>query len=164
MIERTLSQVGNVRVEVVEYTPTRATYRVIRAMPAWYRLLGGEAQTQYDETFTIENGKMVTSAKQNLPFGGSAETKIVFVGDGKGETLVFGTVSASNLPTTAQTVVKRVFRGFVKKTFKEERAAENSLLLNLEPATGNLIGNLNVLGGRAPHKNIGPVSKKLNRV
>jgi len=133
MLERSESPTTRVRVRVVRAGKNGATYRVTRAMPTWYRLLGGRAQTEYDETISLENGQMITSAKQDLPFGGQAETKIIFVGSGDGETVVFGTVSASNLPKTAQTVAKRMFKGFVQKTFAEERTVENGLLLNFAP-------------------------------
>ena len=131
MMERSSLTTRGVRVEVIEAGPSSATYRVIRPMPAWYRLLGGRAQTEYVETLTVEDGKMITSAQQNLPFGGKAETKIIFVDNGDQETAVFGTVSASNLPKAAQTVAKKMFRGFVQRTFKEERTVETSLLSNL---------------------------------
>ncbi|MBC83392.1 MAG: hypothetical protein CL454_00865 [Acidimicrobiaceae bacterium] len=130
MIERSSSPTTRVRVEVVDVQEHSATYKVTRTMPTWYRLLGGRSQTEYVETLTLEDGKMITSAKQNLPFGGQAETKIIFVDNGGTETAVFGTVSASNLPKAAQTVVKRMFRGFVQKTFAEERTAETTLLSN----------------------------------
>jgi len=133
MLERSASPTTRVRVQVVRTGEKGATYRVTRAMPTWYRLLGGRAQTEYEETLSIEDGKMITSAQQDLPFGGRAQTKIIFVGSGDGETVVFGTVSASNLPKTAQTVAKRMFRGFVQKTFAEERTVENGLLSNLAP-------------------------------
>ena len=134
MLQRGSSSSGNtgVRVEVVEVGATTSTYRVVRTMPVWYRLLGGRAETEYVETLTLEDGKMTTSAKQDLPFGGRAETKVVFVRDGS-ETVVFGTVSASDLPKSAQTIVKKVFRSFVQKTFREERSVENGLLSNCPP-------------------------------
>jgi len=133
MLERSASPTTQVHVQVVREGKNGATYRVTRAMPTWYRLLGGRAQTEYEETLSLEDGKMITSAKQDLPFGGQTETKIIFVSSGDGDTVVFGTVSASNLPTTARAVVKRVFKGFVQKTFEAERTVENGLLSNFKP-------------------------------
>tara|TARA_Y100001970_G_C13639890_1_gene558331 strand:+ start:98 stop:559 length:462 start_codon:yes stop_codon:yes gene_type:complete len=117
-----------VRVVIVRSGPTMCEYKVIRPMPVWFRVLGGADSTEYVETLRIEEGRMVTSAYQNLPFGGKAQTRITFMQDGDSLTRVFGTVSASDLPPVASNVAKRVFKSFVESTFQKERESENQLL------------------------------------
>ena len=91
MLSRSHERTKGVSVRVRETSPSQSTYAVTRSMPTWYRLLGGKDSTQYVETLKLEDGKMITSASQNLPFGGKAETRIVFVPDGT-STVVIGTV------------------------------------------------------------------------
>ena len=117
-----------VRVVVVRSDPSGCEYKVIRPMPVWFRALGGADSTEYVETLTIEDGRMVTSAHQNLPFGGKAQTRITFMQDGDALTRVFGTVTAIDLPPVAKSVAKRVFKSFVETTFHNERESEKRLL------------------------------------
>lgn len=117
-----------VRVVVVRSDPLVCEYKVIRPMPVWFRALGGAESTEYVETLRIEDGRMITSAYQNLPFGGKAKTRITFMQDGEELTRVFGTVTASDLPPVASNVAKRVFKSFVESTFQKERESENQLL------------------------------------
>ena len=117
-----------VRVRVQEVDASNSKYTVTRTMPAWFRLLGGNAHTEYVETSKLEDGKMITSASQRLPFGGKAETRIVFVADGS-STVVVGTVTASELPRKVQKIAERVFKRFVEKTFAEERGVESNYLV-----------------------------------
>ena len=102
-------------------------YRVVRPMPAWYRVLGGPSETEYEETLRIHPDRIVTSASQNLPFGGEAETKITFMEDGD-KTRVFGVVTVRKLPPVVENVAKRVFKLFVEKAFQKERDVETKLI------------------------------------
>jgi len=111
-------------VRVQKSDSSGSAYVVTRKMPTWYRLLGGNAHTEYLETSKIEKGKMTTSASQTLPFGGTANTRVVFVADGDA-TVVFGTVTVTELPAKVRKIAERVFKRFVEKTFTEERTAEN---------------------------------------
>ena len=128
MLSRSHERTKGVSVRVRETSPSQSTYAVTRSMPTWYRLLGGKDSTQYVETLKLEDGKMITSASQNLPFGGKAETRIVFVPDGT-STVVIGTVTASQLPNRVQRIAQRVFKSYVEKTFAEERKFESKLIL-----------------------------------
>ena len=119
-----------VRVVVVRSDSTGCQYKVIRPMPVWFRALGGADSTEYVETLTIEDDRVITSAYQKLPFGGSAQTRITFMQDGDSLTRVFGTVTASDLPPVAVNVAKRVFKSFVQSTFQKERESEKQLLVS----------------------------------
>lgn len=102
-------------------------YRVSRAMPRWFTVFGGRPSVDYDEVLTIDpaTNRMITSSDQKIPVLGSRiQTKITFMEDDEGTTVVFGTIKASDVPRAIALVATGTIKKYVENTFKFEREAE----------------------------------------